>query len=253
MTVENWLMKYKDRKEIVPDNQKIEAAVKKSLDVFYLAEQERMLSYHEFLWTQLKLIQKRWWILQFLLLLILWFVLRDIEEDFYIQRSLGIIASLFVILVIPEFWKNRGNQCMEIEAVSYFPLRQIYAARLLLFGIVDLFLLTVFCGAATITLHLELLQLTVQFLFPLSVTAGICFGTLCSNHSFSEASAVALCVLWSAVWLLIVLNETIYTKVTPPIWIALIGVAILYIFSALYRLLKNCTQYWEVLHDGSEI
>lgn len=47
--------------------------------------------------------------------------LENADDDFYIQRSLGVIASLFVILVIPEFWKNCSNKSMEIEAVSYFP------------------------------------------------------------------------------------------------------------------------------------
>ena len=55
-------------------------------------------------------------------------------EAVYIQRSMGVIASLFVILIIPELWKNRTFQCMEIEASSYYSLRQVYAARMLLFG-----------------------------------------------------------------------------------------------------------------------
>ena len=84
--------------------------------------------------------------------------MKNAEDDFYIQRSLGVIASLFVILVIPEFWKNCSNKSMEIEAVSYFSLKQVYAARTLLFGIADTLLLTVFCGAATVGLHFELLH-----------------------------------------------------------------------------------------------
>lgn len=243
----------KGSKIVIHDEPKIRLTVKKSLDAFYAAEQKRMLSYHEFLWAQLKVIQKRWWIFQFLLLLCLWVILRSVEENFYIQRSLGVIASLFVILVIPEFWKNRSNQCMEIEAVSYFSLKQVYAARTLLFGIVDTLLLTLFCGAATIGLHFELIQLMVQFLFPLSVTACICFGMLCSKYSFSEVSAIALCVLWSAVWLFIILNENIYAKVAVPIWMLLIGLAIIYVSLAIHRLLRNCNKYWEVSHNGSEI
>lgn len=253
MSAENHFYENKCDRIVIPDEQKIRLTVKKSLDAFYAAEQKRLLSYHEFLWAQLKVIQKRWWLLQFLLLLCLWVVLRDVEGDFYIQRSLGVIASLFVILAIPEFWKNKSNQCMEIEAVSYYSLKRVYAARTLLFGIVDTFLLTLFCVAATIGLHFELIQIMVQFLFPLSVTACICFGTLCSKHSFSEASATALCVLWSAIWLFIILNENIYEKVIAPIWILLIGLAVTYLLLAVRRLLRNCNKYWEVSHDGSEI
>ena len=149
---------------VISDEQKIRLTVKKSLEAFYAAEEKKILSYHEFLWTQLKVIEKKWWLFQFLLHFCLWFILKNAEDDFYIQRSLGVIASLFVILVIPEFWKNCSNKSMEIEAVSYFSLKQVYAARTLLFGIADTLLLTVFCGAATVGLHFELLQLMVQFL-----------------------------------------------------------------------------------------
>lgn len=243
----------KSRKTVIPDEQKIRLTVKKSLDAFYAAEQKRMMSYHEFLWGQLKMIRKKWWLLQFLLLLGLWVILRNAEEDFYIQRGLGVAASLFVILIIPEFWKNRSNQCMEIEAASYFSLKQVYAARTLLFGIADTFLLTIFCWTAAIGLHFELTQLMVQFLFPLSITACICFGTLCSKYSFSEVSAIALCILWSAVWLFIILNENIYSKVTVPVWMLLTGLAVIYISLAICRLLGNCNKYWEVSHNGSKI
>ena len=95
-------------------------------------------------------------------------------------------------------------------------------------------------------LHYELLELVVQFLFPLCVTACICFGILCSKHAFSETVAIVLCVIWSAVWLFIVLNENVYIMVTVPIWSALMGVTILFIAFAIYRILKNCNQYLEV-------
>ena len=48
----------KSRKTVIPDEQKIRLTVKKSLDAFYAAEQKRMMSYHEFLWGQLKMIRK---------------------------------------------------------------------------------------------------------------------------------------------------------------------------------------------------
>jgi hypothetical protein len=81
---------------------------------------------------------------------------------------------------------------------------------MLLFGITDIFFITVFLGVASAGLHYELSELVVQFLFPLCVTACICFGILCSKHAFSETVAIVLCVIWSAVWLFIVLNENVW-------------------------------------------
>ena len=77
---------------------------------------------------------------------------------------------------------------------------RVYATRMLLFGITDIFFITVFLGVASAGLHYELSELVVQFLFPLCVTACICFGILCSKHAFSETVAIVLCVIWSAVW-----------------------------------------------------
>lgn len=36
---------------------------------------------------------------------------------------MGVASSLFVILMIPELWKNRSCGCMEIEAASCYSLR----------------------------------------------------------------------------------------------------------------------------------
>lgn len=159
---------------------------------------------------------------------------------------MGVVAALFVILIIPELWKNRSCECMEIEAVSYYSLKQVYAARMLLFGVTDIFFITLFLGAVSVGLYYELSELVVQFLFPLCVTACICFGILCSKRSFSETVAIVLCVIWSALWLFIVLNENIYVMVTVPIWLMLFSLAMIFLGFAIYRILKNCNQYLEV-------
>ena len=243
------IKKYRESVQVEANEEKIQETIYKSKNVFFMAEQERMLSYHDFLWTQLRVIQKRWWVLQFMILVALWIALSSIHDEIYLKRSMGVVATLFVILIIPELWKNRSCECMEIEATSYYSLKQVYATRMLLFGVTDIFLITVFLGVVSAGLHYELSELVVQFLFPLCVTACICFGILCSKHSFGETVAIVLCVIWSAVWLFIVLNENVYIMVTVPIWSALLGATILFIAFAIYRVLKNCNQYLEVSFD----
>ena len=237
------------KEKIEASEEKIQETICKSKNAFFMAEQERTLSYHEFLWTQLRVIQKRWWVLQFMLLVALWIALSSIHDEIYIKRSMGVAAALFVILIIPELWKNRSCECMEIEAASYYSLKQVYAARMLLFGVTDVFLITLFLGTASAGLNIGLSELVVQFLFPLCVTACICFGILCSKRSFSETVAIVLCVIWSALWLFIVLNENIYVMVTVPIWLMLFGLAMIFLGFAIYRILKNCNQYLEVSLD----
>lgn len=236
---------YAETIKIIPDEQKVAETVRKSIEAYYLAEQERLLSYWEFLWTQLRLIRKRWWIFQTLLLISLWAVLPSIQAGPYIQRILGAAASLFIILIIPELWKNQMYQSMEIETASYYSLRQIYAARMLLFGIVDIALITLFCISAAIARDIFFSQLLLQFLFPMTVTAAICFGILCSKHSFSEATAISMCVAWSALWLAVILNDKIYTAITFPLWITFIATAFVFLVFTIYRTLHCCNRYWE--------
>jgi len=245
MNLEEQFRAYKKRERVESKEEKIQETVRKSKEVFWALEQERMLSYHEFLWMQFKLIRKRWWILQLLLLTVIGPILVSAYEESYVQRSMGIMASIFVILIIPEFWKNRSCHCMEIEESSYYSLRQIYSARMVLFGIVDILLLTIFWGTMTIGLHIEFTRLLVQFLLPMLVTACICFGTLCSRHIVNETIAIILCVLWCAVWMAVTLNEKIYVMVTMPIWMSCIGLSLIFLSIAVYRTLNNCNKYWE--------
>ncbi|MDK2587340.1 hypothetical protein QOZ83_15950 [Romboutsia sedimentorum] len=232
--------------------EKVQDTIKKSIEVFYYIEQEKVLSYYEFLWAQLKFIKKRWWIFQMLLLCVLGVILLWVYEESYIQRSMGIMASLFIILIIPEFWKNKSYKCMEIEETSYYSLRQIYSARIFMFAIVDVLLLSIFCGTVTIGLNFEIENLIIQFFLPMLITACICFGTLCSNYILNESVAIILCLIWSAVWSIIILDERIYQAITLPVWISVFGLAFAFLCITIYRTLNNCNQYWEVALDGAE-
>ena len=245
MNLEEKLKNYKATVKIVPNEQNIKETVKKSIDMFCSVEQERLLNYWEFLWVQLRLIRKRWWVFQLLLLAALWTALPSLQGEQHTQRTMGVAASLFIILIIPEFWKSQTYQSMEIESVSYYSLRQIYSARMLLFGIVDIVLITFFCWLSFAALNASFSQILVQFILPMAVTACICFGMLCSKHRFSETVAVMMCTGWSGIWLFIVLNERIYNLITYPMWIAFLGIALLFVIFSIYRTLYCYNDYWE--------
>lgn len=228
---------------INPNEEKILDTVNKSIEMFYLKEQEKILNYREFLWTQFHITQKKWWLLQILLLIGIGFVLSSNQEEFFIRRGLGIASVLFVILIIPELWKNKSNQCMEIESASYYSLRQIYSARIFLFGLVDIILLTGFCLFLHGKLHITLLSLLSQFLFPAAVTACICFGMLCNKRYVNETNSIVFCILWSVIWWGIIANEKIYSLIRLPVWILLVGVAFVVLGNLIYRTIHECTKY----------
>lgn len=237
--------RFKTDPAVHPNEEKIKDTVNKSMEIFYLKEQEKLLTYREFLWMQFRITQKRWWLFQTLLLTGIGIILSLNQEEFYIQRGLGITSILFVILIIPELWKNKSNQCMEIESASYYSLRQIYSARIFLFGLVDVLLLTVFCLFLHGRLHITLLSLLSQFLFPAVTTACICFGMLCSKRNVNETNSIALCIMWSVVWWNVITDEKIYTLIKLPVWIFLIGIGFVVLGNLVYRTIHDSMQYEE--------
>lgn len=252
MTFEEKLKRYKTATQIPAREEAIQKTIQMSKAAFYANEQDKIMPYHEFLFAQFKMIQKRWWGFQFLILLLFWITFPLSVESESVQKSMAVTASLFIILLIPELWKNRSCQSMEIEAASYYSLRQIYAARMTLFGIVDVVFITLFCSMASTTLNLALSVLLTQFLFPMVITACICFGVLCSKHCFNEFAAIGMCIIWSALWWLLILNKTVYALITMPVWIGLFGIALAFLFFTIHRTLNSCNNYWEVNLNGIE-
>lgn len=253
MKLEERITSYKQQTFEKPEEAWIQEAIAGSKEIFYQKEQERMLNYREFLWSQFRLIRKRWWMFQTMLLLLAGWLLPFLQETYDMQKSIGVTGVLFVILIIPELWKNRNSFSMEVEGSAYYSLRQIYAARMLLFGIVDVCLLTVFCAVLRQSLQVALTELVVQFLFPAVVTACICFGVLCSQYVRNELTAIALCMMWSGLWWMITLQENIYEAIVFPAWMCLFGSAVLILAAVIFRTIRSCDYYWEGTLNGIEI
>ena len=224
------------------ENRAIEAAKK----AFYEGEQERDASFPEFLYEQSRYIQKRWWILQAAVLLGLWWLLVYTESGAYVKKGMGMAASLFAVLIMPELWKNRNTGAMEIEGTTFYTLRQMYAARIMAFALADGFILGIFFAATSFSGRLTLWEAVVQFFIPFNISCCICFGTLYSRKTGSEVFSVFLCMMWDAVWFLFLLQEPIYEAVTKPVWALIFISSVLYLFYCVSRGQKKWRQMWEV-------
>ena len=219
------------RKELtydVPINEeKVKETIVASKASFLSGESEQIVSPSEFLFLQSRLIQKRGWFLQGLLLAFVCLFLRHIETDYLIRRALGLAGPLFVILILPELWKNRNFDAMEVECTTYYTIRSIYAARLTLFAGVDLLLLSAFFAVASVFAKITVWEMLIQFVLPLNVTCCICFRTLYAKRIRSEALAMLLCILWTGIWAILIMSNAVYSAISVPLWIAALAVSAL--------------------------
>ena len=92
--------------DIPIDESKLQKTIAVSKAAFLAGEAEQTVSHAEFLYQQSRYIKKHWWLIQGLLLLFVCLLLQQMEGDLHIRRSLGVAAPLFVILILPELWKN---------------------------------------------------------------------------------------------------------------------------------------------------
>ena len=150
MSVEERLRAYaKEQGKGTLDEEKLQAAIRTSKEAFWRSETERETTWLEFLYQQATYIRKRWWAAQGGVLLVMWLALYLSDSSRQVQRYMGIMTPLFVILILPELWKNRSSGSMEVEGAAFFPIQKIYAARLLLFAMADLLLVSVFLVSRT--------------------------------------------------------------------------------------------------------
>lgn len=244
--VEKKLLEYGNRALGEAEEEKIAQTARKSRELFFAEAEKQPSSYFDFLYQQAGYVKKRWWLLQAGVLLILWWSMHKGCTELFMQRGMGILAPVFVVLLIPELWKNRSSQTMEIETAAYYSLRQIYAARMLIFAIVDGVSLSIFTVLVSFTTSVRMEEMLIHFFVPLSVTCGILFGVLCSKYIMSEFWAVFLTLLWSAVWLVVVVDNHLYQRISLPAWEGMLFLTVLYLIYAVRKTIVNCEGFLEV-------
>jgi len=210
-------------------------------------------SYFEFLYEQCKFIKKKWGVLQGGTLFILWGLLNDLDSMESIGRIMGAFSVLFSILIIPEIWKNRRFSAFEIEKASYYSLRQICAARLLLFALVDITMVTVFFVLVFFTMQIPLSSAVTNFLIPFNISSGICFHLLCKKGFDMEYTAVCFSMVFVIGWSMIVANDVIYYVIVEPLWLVLILISFGYLVFCVRKSQQDCELVWEDRTNGIRI
>lgn len=216
-------------------------------------QDNRRASYFEFLFEQFKFIKKRWWVLQGGILFLLWILLADSDGGANTERTLGAMSVMFSVMIVPEIWKNRRFSAVEIEKTAFYSLRQICAARTLLFAAVDLVMITAFFSISVYTLQISAYRIIIDFLVPLNVSCCICFRLLYSKWNDMEHIAVFLSISCILIWTLIVSTDSIYQKISVPIWVGLLIISFGYLIFCVHKSQCNCEINWEVKSSGTAI
>ena len=224
----------------------VRAAVQAARMAYRRAEAVRPLTRLEFLRQQGSFLRKRWWVLQAGMLVLLWQLLQMAGSAYETARAMGTLAPLFVVLVLPELWRNRTSGALEIEGTTRHSLRAVYAARMVLFGGADLVLLTLFCSAALAAGRVRPQDLVIHFLLPFLVTACICLRTLACRGDYAPWAALPLALLWTAGWVGIVLRQELYLRAALPVWLVLLALAASYLCCTVSKLQHTCETFWEV-------
>ena len=246
MKIDERLRMYAEQqKDTYVDDEKLQETVRKSKEAYWCRESEIGVSWLEFLYQQASCIQKCWWYAQGGVLLILWIVMSISESSFYTRRCIGILIPSFVILILPEFWKNKSNGAMEVEGTVYFSLNKIYAARTMLFAMVDVCLLSIFLIISSFTLQITLIDILKQFILPLNVTCCICFRSLCSKRTNQISFPLFYCLIWITVWTFVVLRTGVYENISVSVWCVMLGVSAVYLCYCIWRVCKSSRSYYE--------
>ncbi len=241
--------KIKQYKKLIQNHYVRETSVQRVVDrceAVMAGRRDSRISYFEFIYEQARYIEKKWWALQGVTLLFLWYLLWENGMEGNVERIIGNLAAIFTILIIPEIWKNRRYSSIAVEKAAYYSLRDICAARILLFAAVDIVMVSVFFVFTLYTVQIAAYRLAVDFLIPFLVSCCICFRLLCNRSKGMEYASVALCVVWNVVWLTVVANDVVYGKVAEPVWIGLILLSFGYLILCIRKSLLDCETVWEV-------
>ena len=241
MNLEKMMQNYKTETKVIPREEKILETIQKSKEVMMEVQSEHTMSYGEFLFSQFRLIRKRWWMLQAALLIVTFFLMNYLDDSEYLMRTIGTSSVLFIVMIIPEFWRNKESDSLQIEATCLYSLRQIYSARVFLIGVADVFMITLFMLVCCVGMRMHFMDILVQFLFPMVVAAGICFAML-NSRALNEAASMLGCFLWSVIWWMVTMNDFIYTKITFPVWSILFGLASCFLIGAVYKAIHDCNR-----------
>ena len=225
--------------------EKIEETILLSKQAFYRHAEEQSITPAEFLAVQLRFINKSMWVLQIGIYFLLWLTLYWQKHGALPYSGFSVWVPLLGMTLIPELWKNLRTRTIEIENATYFGLKKVYIARVLLIGMTELVLASIFFIFTAATIRISLYEAVINFLVPFNVTCCICFTVLCSVKMNSQLMDEGLCNIWSFLWYRVVIMEKLYRAIALPVWLLLVAVSLIFLVYVIVRAVSVTARYCE--------
>ncbi|WPC44016.1 hypothetical protein [Clostridium sp. JS66] len=204
----------------------------------------------EFLFEQMQYLSKNYWITQILVFFTAVCSLVVMNQYNFIGNKAAycaILTPLLIIFAIPELWKNISAGAFEVENTTYFDLRKLYFARLLLVGMLDLIIATILVIAAVNIIKFSIYEAVIYFFVPFNFTSCICFSLLCRKKRLcSEVLALGICIIQATLWYVLVNNYHIYAMLQMKIWYLLLLLSFCYMVFAGKKIIKYSRYYCEI-------
>mgnify|MGYP003534553082 CR=1 FL=1 len=99
MNLEKMIQNYKTETKVIPREEKILETIQKSKEVMMEVQSEHTMSYGEFLFSQFRLIRKRWWMLQAALLIVTFCFMIYLDDCVYLMGTIGTATIIFIIKI----------------------------------------------------------------------------------------------------------------------------------------------------------
>ena len=193
------------KQESIPkfSTQSLEKTIEKSKNIYINQERKKLVSDGEFILLQMKFINKKFWLFQITILIILAiFLINNTSNNVSINSStyFSVSIPLIVISSIPELYRSIQCNSFEIENCSYFSLKKVYLAKLIIMGMSDLLFATIVIFIASQSTKLPLYQLIIYFLVPFNSTCCICFTSLAySKKVTSQLGCISIGFIWTVI------------------------------------------------------
>lgn len=203
-------------------------------------------TFRNFFVVQFMFIRKKVWVIQFLLVLVLAFLIIQRVED---MNTIGNITTLVPLLFLPwtkELSRSFVYGTVELEISTRFTLRQVLFSRIALIGFVDIFLLTICSLFVARNFSFGICQTIMYLLVPFLFTVIGCLFVL--NH-FSSRRNELYCGGWCGMIMILFYyfshwEEKFFSKALLLGWYSAFFVALVIIGIELHLLLKKCTRQY---------